>query len=148
MTASLGSTGRTGPGRLLPEDARHYPGLALVLVVLGVYSLVLTGRSLVHIFVPDGGAESIATIDTGVVGGDSIIAVFGQWGVSQLMLSAVVWVVLWRYRGLAPLMTLVLFVEVLLREGVGLLKPLETMGTAPEGVGNYILAPLVYRSWR
>jgi hypothetical protein len=39
------------------------------------------------VFSADDGAHSIATIDTSVAGGASIIAPFGQWGAIQLVLA-------------------------------------------------------------
>jgi len=69
-------------------------------------------------------------------GGANIIAIFGQWGAIQLLLAALLWVLLLRYRGLLPLIALVLLVEPLLRELSGRLKPIETMGTAPGAALN------------
>ncbi|WP_148615932.1 hypothetical protein [Nocardioides rubriscoriae] len=109
--------------------------------MLGLYCAVLTGRSLVHILAPDGGAESIATIDTDVEGGDVIIGMFAQWGLTQLMLAAVVWVVVLRYRGLVPLAALLVWVEPVLRIVVGQMKPIETVGTAPGATASYLLVP-------
>jgi hypothetical protein len=41
----------------------------------------------VHIFAADGGANSIAGIAVDVEGGANIVAMFGQWGASQLLLA-------------------------------------------------------------
>jgi hypothetical protein len=38
------------------------------------------------VFAPDGGAGSIAGIDISVAGGANIVAVFAQWGWTQLLL--------------------------------------------------------------
>ncbi len=70
--------------------------------IIGVYLVLITVRSLIHLLSPDGGAESIATIDTSVEGGANIIAIFGQWGAIQLLLAALLWVLLLRYRGRLP----------------------------------------------
>jgi hypothetical protein len=129
--------------RLLPADAARYRGPRWVPIALAAYATLLTGRSLVHLLAPDGGAQSIATIDTGVAGGDNIIGMFGQWGAVQLLLALVVWVVLWRYRGLVPLMTLILLAEPLLRMGAGALKPIETVGTAPGAVADWVTPVLL-----
>jgi len=69
------------------------------------------------LFSADGGAQSIATIDTKVAGGDNIIAVFGQWGATQLLLALLLWFLLLRYRGVLPLVILVLLIEPFFRAG-------------------------------
>jgi len=107
------------------------------------YLIVITARSLVHIFARDGGAQSIATIDTAVQGGHNIIAIFGQWGASQLVLAGLLWVLLLRYRGFTPLVLCVLSLEPLLRGLSGHLKPIETIGTAPGAALNWVVAPFM-----
>ena len=54
-----------------------------------------------------------------------------QWGGAQLLESGVIWAVLWRYRGLIPLMLGVVTAEQALRVGIGTSKPLETSHTPP-----------------
>jgi len=71
--------GRRGNG------AARYGGPAVAYWITTIFLIVITARSLVHLFSPDGGAHTIATIDTSVVGGDDIIAILGQWGASQLL---------------------------------------------------------------
>ena len=93
------------------------------------YLVVITGRSLVHLLSQDGGATSIA--------------IFGQWGASQLLLAALLWVLLLRYRGLTPLVLLVFLVEPVLRSLSGHLKPLETVGTAPGAALNWLIVPVM-----
>ena len=105
--------------------------------------VVITGRSLVHLLSQDGGATSIATVATDVAGGGNIIAIFGQWGASQLLLAALLWVLLLRYRGLTPLVLLVFLVEPVLRSLSGHLKPLETVGTAPGAALNWLIVPVM-----
>jgi hypothetical protein len=132
--------------RLLPPAANDYRGSRWVVVAMSVYTVVLTARSLVHMFAADGGAESIATIDIGVEGGDNIVALFAQWGALQLLLAGIVWVVIWRLRSLVPFMALVLLLEPILRAAMGAIKPVETVGTAPgaalNNVGIILLAAL------
>lgn len=128
---------------LLPRDASRYTGARLAWWGAVVYLVVITARSLVHLLSQDGGARSIATIDTDVAGGGNIIAIFGQWGASQLLLAALLWVLLLRYRGLTPLVLLVFLVEPALRSLSGHLKPLETVGTAPGAALNGLIVPLM-----
>ena len=104
---------------------------------------VLTVRSLIHLFAVDGGAESIATIDTTVSGGKNVIALFGQWGAIQLLLAVVLWVLLLRYRGLTPFVCLILFVEPVLRAISGFLKPVEAVGIGPGHALNWLAVPIL-----
>ncbi len=100
-----------------------------------------TARSLIHILAPDSGAQSIASMDTRVDGGGNIVALLGQWGGAQLLEAGVIWTVLYRYRGLVPLMLGVVTAEQLLRLGIGLCKPLVTARTPP-GALSWALLPV------
>jgi hypothetical protein len=129
--------------RLLPDDARTYGGPAFAWWMAVAYLAVLTVRSLIHLFAVDGGAATIATIDTTVAGGENIIALFGQWGAIQLLLAAVLWVLLLRYRGLTPFVYLIFIVEPALRAISGFLKPVEAVGTVPGDVLNLFAVPIL-----
>ena len=122
--------------RVLPADPRTFEGPLLAVWVLSAYLHVIVARSLVHLFAPDGGASSIATIDIDVEGGANIVAIFGQWGAIQLLLALVLVTLLVRYRGLTPFIALALAVEPVLRMLAGALKPVETLGTAPGAALN------------
>lgn len=137
-------TGRTTVvERLLPPKLNDYRGSRWVVVAMGMYTALLTVRSLIHMFAADGGANSIATVDISVEGGDNIVALFAQWGAVQLMLACIVWVVVLRVRILVPLMALFLFIEPILRTAMGALKPVTTEGTAPgAAMNNFALIPL------
>jgi hypothetical protein len=128
---------------LLPSDARDYKGPQFVRWAAMVFLVIITVRSLIHVLAPDGGAESIATIDTTVDGGSNIIAIFGQWGAIQLLLAALLWVLLLRYRGLTPLVLLVFLLEPLLRGLAGFLKPIEAAGTPPGAALNWVVVPVI-----
>lgn len=128
---------------LLPSDARDYKGPQFARWAAMAFLVIVTVRSLIHVLAPDGGAESIATIDTTVEGGSNIIAIFGQWGAIQLLLAALLWVLLLRYRGLTPLVLLVFVLEPLLRGLAGSLKPIETVGTAPGAALNWVVVPVM-----
>ena len=129
--------------RLLPPDPTTYRGAMIALWLTSIYLLAITVRSGIHLFSAAGGAQSIATIDTKVAGGDNIIAVFGQWGATQLLLALLLWVLLLRYRGVLPLVILVLLVEPFFRALAGHLKPLTTMGTAPGAALNWYAVPVL-----
>jgi hypothetical protein len=143
MNALFPKTWAPNISRLLPRDPTSYFGAMIAFWLTALYLVAITVRSCIHLFSADGGAQSIATIDTNVAGGDNIIAAFGQWGATQLLLTVLLWVLLLRYRGLLPLVILILLVEPLLRALAGHLKPLETIGTAPGAALNWYAAPIL-----
>ena len=128
-------------GLLLPSRVDRYTGPRLAIWFLAVYNVVATVRSLIHIFAPDSGAASIATMDTAVAGGANIIGLLGQWGGAQLLVALIIWIVLWRYPGLVPLMIAESMLDNTLRILVGLAKPLVTTSTPP-GAISWVIAPL------
>jgi len=124
------------------SDANEYRGSRLSFLFLVVLTAVATGRSLAHIFLPDGGAQSIAGMDVEVEGGNNIIAMFGQWGFSQLLLAGLMWVIIFKQRHLVPLALLFQTLDWGGRILVGLLKPVEIASAPPGEIGSYILFPL------
>jgi len=136
-------TGQPRLAALLPAAPTRFDGPAYAWWFAAAYLAVLTIRSLIHVLAPDGGAGSIATIDVAVEGGANIVALFGQWGAIQLLLAALLWVLLLRYRGFVPLVLLAFLVEPLLREFAGRLKPVETLGTAPGAALNWAVVPVL-----
>jgi hypothetical protein len=124
------------------SDTNEYRGSRLSFLFLVVLTAVATGRSLAHIFLPDGGAQSIAGMDVEVEGGNNIIAMFGQWGYSQLLLAGFMWVIIFRHRHLVPLGLLFQTLDWGGRILVGLLKPVEIASAPPGEIGSYILFPL------
>jgi hypothetical protein len=143
MTALLPTTWAPNVSRLLPRDPTRYNGALIAFWLTALYLVAITVRSCIHLFSADGGAQTIATIDTDVPGGTNIIAIFGQWGATQLLLALLLWVLLLRYRGLLPLVILILLVEPFFRALAGHLKPLETMGTAPGAALNWYAVPVL-----
>jgi hypothetical protein len=143
MSSFLPASLRPSRAALLPSDpaTREIPSLPRWFA--GAYLVLMTARSLVHLFSVDGGAASIATVDVSVQGGTNIIAIFGQWGAIQLLLALLLWTLLVRYRGLTPLVLLALLVEPVLRGVSGTLKPLETVGTAPGAALNWVVVPII-----
>lgn len=128
---------------LLPAQPGKFAGPASAWWFAALYLTVISVRSLIHVFAPDGGANRIATIDTSVAGGPNIIALFGQWGAIQLLLAALLWVLLVRYPGFVPLLLLVFLLEPFTRSLAGHLKPFATMGTAPGAALNWMVVPVV-----
>jgi hypothetical protein len=128
--------------RLLPKIEEDYNGSKVPYYFLILVAIASTIRSLIHIFAPDGGANSIAGIDIAVQGGANIIALFGQWGALQLLLALFYWLAIFRYKFLIPAMLAVVVIEQLLRIGAGLLKPLEIASPPPGAIGSEILLPI------
>ena len=128
--------------RFFPSCEEGYRGPKIPLYFLVLVAVVSTIRSLIHVFAADGGANSIAGIAVDVQGGHNVIAMFAQWGSSQLILALIYWLVILRYRFLVPAMLGVVVVEQLLRLGAGYLKPLEVMAAPPGAIGSQVLLPL------
>jgi hypothetical protein len=127
--------------RLLPRwgDANRPP--VAVYRFLIVIAAISTVRSLVHLLAPDGGAHSIAGIAFDAPGGANVVAIFAQWGASQLVLAIVYWVAILRYPMLTPLMLAIIVVEQLLRLLAGELKPLAVGAPPPGAYYTYVLLP-------
>ena len=131
---------------LFPKSiSNHYSGISIAKWVFVAMTVLTIGRSLAHIFLPDGGAQSIATIPLSEFtssGATVIIGMFAQWGLTQLMFGLLYVLVLWRYRSLIPLMWLFIIFEWTGRLLLGFYKPFETVGQAPGGIGNMIFPVL------
>ena len=126
--------------RLFPKAIdNNFPGRKIALYAFYVIAAITVARSLAHVFLPDGGAQSIATIplDRYSQGGsEAVIFLFALWGLAQLMLALVYVVSLVRYRALIPFLYLLFILEYAGRAGIGMMKTLETTATAPGAVAN------------
>ena len=126
----------------LPADNR-FRGHPFALWLFVPLTLVVIVRSCLHVFLGDGGAQSIATIpldtfSTGAVA--TVISIFALWGLSQLLLALIFAVVWFRYRALISLMYLIFLVENLGRIAIGMGKPVFAVETPPGAPGSYIFA--------
>lgn len=132
--------------KLFPRQATNvYGGTAVAKWFFVLIVVVTIGRSLAHILLPDGGAQSIATIpldEFTANGAAATVHLFALWGLSQLLMGLLYGVVLWRYQSLIPLMYLFVMVEYGARLLLTFAKPMETHGTAPGAIANYALLPL------
>ena len=94
--------------KMLPRQLNsERPGNPVALWLFCLVTAVTVGRSLAHILLPDGGAQSIATVPLDQFSGEGAAAVitsFALWGLSQLLLSVVMVLVAVRYHGLIPAM--------------------------------------------
>ena len=124
-----------------PDDG--YQGTKASFWFLVALSVLVTVRSLIHMFAPDGGANSIAGITIEGAAGDNLVHLFAQWGLEQLILAIIAWVVIVRYRFLVPLVLLLQLFDWFMRGVMGEIKPLVVDSMPPGGIGNIIFVPLV-----
>ena len=117
--------------KLLPNNPTKFEGFRAIRIVTAIYLLVMVVRSCIHLFAADGGAQSIAGIDTSVEGGDNIIAIFHQWGAIQLILAVLLFVLFFRYPGFTPLILLTLALDPVMRFIAGQMMSLTSTGTPP-----------------
>ena len=117
--------------KLLPNNPTSFEGFRAIRIVTAIYLLVMVVRSCIHLFAADGGAQSIAGIDTSVEGGNNIIAIFHQWGAIQLILAVLLLVLFFRYSGLTPLILLTLALDPVMRFIAGQMMSVTSTRTPP-----------------
>jgi len=132
--------------KLLPAVINNnYHGIKLPKYAFLLITVATIVRSLIHVFAPDGGAQSIATIPLNSYPAEaaaSVIFMFSFWGLSQLLMGVVYLGVYLRYQSLIPMMYVFLIVEYAMRIVIGQMKPIATTGTAPGSVGSWIMVPV------
>ena len=134
---------------IIPNEANNKTKIGKINIILfGIVSIGTLLRSMAHVFLPDGGANSIATLITFTENPDPdavIHFVFSLWGLSQLLMGFFYILVLAKYRNLIPLMWVFILMEYSGRVLIGtVLKPLGEyyfVGTAPGEIGNYVAIP-------
>lgn len=124
--------------KILPKDPSSFTGFTSIRILTALYLLVAVVRSCIHLFAEDGGAKSIAGVDTSVAGGENIIAIFHQWGAIQLILALLLSLLFFRYPGFTPLILITLAVDPILRWIAGRMLPLTTVGTPPGESLNWV----------
>ncbi len=127
--------------RILPENINNnFLGYNLAKYVFYFLTAITLWRSQHHLFSPDGGAQSIATIPLDTFssnGAAAVIGVFGLWGLSQLIIGILYLTTSLRYRALIPLMYLLMCIEYCVRAFYfPFFKPIPTAGTAPGALSN------------
>jgi len=136
--------------KVLPSDLLSFAGYRVVRIATAFYLLVIIARSSIHLFASDGGANSIAGIDISVAGGDNIVAIFHQWGATQLLLALFLSLLFIRYPGMTPLIVLTLAVEPVMRFIAGQIKSVTADGAPPgeslNGPSFVFLAVLFFAS--
>jgi hypothetical protein len=136
--------------KVFPNELSRFEGFRLIRLIAALYMFVMVVRSCIHLFAADGGARSIAGIDTSVEGGNNIIAIFHQWGAIQLILAAFLLVLFFRYPGLTPLILLTLALDPVMRFIAGQMMSITATGTPPgealNGAAFYLLLILFMSS--
>ena len=121
---------------VLPANTAAFNGFPVIRWLTVPFLVVAIVRSCIHLVSADGGAQSIAGIDTAVEGGNNIIALFHQWGAIQLILAVLLAVFFIRYPGLTPLVLLALAADPVLRDIAGKIMPITSTGTPPGATLN------------
>lgn len=132
--------------KLLPAVVdNQFRGIKISQYAFLLITLATIVRSLIHVFAPDGGAQSIATIPLASYSAQAaatVILMFSLWGLSQLLMGFVYLGVYLKYKSLIPMMYVLLTVEYAMRIVIGQMKPIVTSGTAPGRVGSWIMVPV------
>ena len=95
---------------LPPTTNDRYLGARASAWFLGLAALLTIGPALVHSFLPDGGAQTIAGLELGGAR-EVVIGVFRWEGATQLALGLAMLAVAVRYRTLVPLFLCLLILE-------------------------------------
>ncbi len=133
--------------KLFPKTVENeYKGHILGLTLLVIYTFKSFLSGVIHMFASDGGAQSIASVALDQFSGggaESVITMFGLWGMEQFVIGLIVLVVITRYRGLIPMMALVYVIEYAGRMAIPLFTPgLVTAHTPPGASAAIVLVPL------
>lgn len=132
--------------RLLPPISDfEYRGSRIAPWILGLIVLVKFGIALGAIF----NGHYAASVADGIPidrytpeGTQAFVALFASLGVSQVLVSVVGALILFRYRALVPIFALLLVLEFLARKGVSLAMPI-VRTTAPGGAINWAIFGLI-----
>lgn len=95
---------------LPPSTNDQYRGARVSVWALGLAALLTLGPGLIHSFLPDGGAVSIAGLDLGDRR-DLVVGVFAWQGATQIAFGLAMLAVAVRYQNLTPLMLCLLLLE-------------------------------------
>lgn len=133
--------------KLFPKTVNNeYKGHILGLILIMFYTLKSFVSGSIHMFASDGGAQSIASVALDQFSGggaESVITMFGLWGMEQFVIGLITLVVLLRYKGLVPMMALAYLIEYAGRMASHLFTPgLVTSHTPPGAAADTVLVPL------
>ena len=123
--------------QMFPENPKEYRGFSFVRLLTLAFLVIVVVRSAIHVFSPDGGAGTIAGIDTSVEGGSNIIALFHQWGAIQLLFAGLLLVLFFAYKGFTPLVIAFLALDAPMRALAGQMGAVESTRTPPGEALNW-----------
>ena len=129
--------------KVFPVAPSIFEGSQVVRIAAAVILCVMVVRSCIHLFTADGGAQRIATIDTSVAGGNNIIAMFHQWGATQLILAVLLVVLFFRYPGFTPLILLTMALDPVMRFVASRVKAVTSTKTPPGAALNGVAFVIV-----
>ncbi len=99
---------KTALSNLFPRQiTNEFSGLRIALWGFYLLTAITLWRSQHHIFSPDGGAQSIATIPLekySDAAASTIIGMFALWGLSQLIVGLIYLIAAIRYRSMIPIL--------------------------------------------
>jgi hypothetical protein len=129
--------------RLLPPSTNNaYTGARSSVWFLFLTGLLTLLPGLIHAFLPDGGAQTIAHLDVGNRR-DLVIGVFRWEGATQLAYGAVILMAAIRYQTLTPFMLLVgIFERGLMAVEGWILSPPASGLHPPEHYASAVFAPI------
>lgn len=118
----------------------EFRGYKFSLWIFYLLTAITLWRSQHHLFSADGGAQTIATIPLdsySTAASNAVITTFSLWGLSQLIIGLLYLMSCLRYRSMIPLFYLLAALEYFVRFAyIGVVKPMETAGTAPGATIN------------
>ncbi len=124
--------------KTIDNNLHGYKIVKYIFMILAAISFI---RSCIHLFSPDGGAGSIASLDLST-GAQNIIFSFALWGGSQLIYAVIQLLVASRYGKLIPFMYIMIIFETIIRMYIGFTKPPIVAHVPLGGIANYVLLPL------
>jgi hypothetical protein len=128
---------------LPPSTNKQYQGSRYAAWFLGFYGVAWIVPGMIHSFLPDGGAGTIAGLDLS----DNPAMIFGMFawaGATQIAHGIVTLVVALRYRSLAPLFLLVSLLERILLSWSGWVMHVPVSGHhPPEHYASLVSLPVI-----
>ena len=120
--------------RIFPRSIDNkFQGHVLALWLFTLLVCVKIIISLMHIFLHDGGAQSIAAIPLGSLmdnGSKTIVALFAHMGVAQLLLGVLCVIVMLKYRAMIPLMYSLMLIDYFAEDWIAAVKPIALTGVS------------------
>ena len=130
-------------GFLPPSTNNQYRGSRYAAWFLALYGIGWIVPGIIHSFLPDGGAGTIAGLDLSH-NPTLIFGMFAWAGATQIAHGIVTLVVALRYRALVPLFLFVSFIERLLLSWSGWIKHVPVSGHhPPEHYASLVLLPVI-----